>query len=87
MEYDEEYEDYEIVTRRIRTKKIRRKSALGLKTYEFDDETDYSQVVLTGVYSIYDDVDVDVVHNTPKSAMCVTWNGNKIKTFDGLSYR
>lgn len=30
--------------------------------------------------------DLEVVHRTPKPSMCITWNGNKVKTFDGVTY-
>lgn len=39
-----------------------------------------------GVYSIYTSNDLSVKHRVPKPATCVTWNGNKVKTFDGLIY-
>lgn len=39
-----------------------------------------------GVYSMYMIQDLEVSYKTPKPSVCMTWNGNKIKTFDGLSY-
>lgn len=27
-----------------------------------------------------------VTYQTPKPSVCITWNGNKIKTFDGVTY-
>ena len=29
---------------------------------------------------------MDVTYKTPKPSVCMTWNGNKIKTFDGVTY-
>lgn len=55
--------------------------------YDFDENTDFSEVDLPGLYAIYADQTVDVVHRTPKPAICTAWNGNKIKTFDGLTYK
>jgi hypothetical protein len=30
--------------------------------------------------------ELDVTYKTPKPSVCMTWNGNKIKTFDGVTY-
>lgn len=30
--------------------------------------------------------DLEVTFKTPKPSVCMTWNGNKIKTFDGVTY-
>lgn len=30
--------------------------------------------------------EMDVTYKTPKPSVCMTWNGNKIKTFDGVTY-
>lgn len=30
--------------------------------------------------------DLEVTYKTPKPSVCMTWNGNKIKTFDGVTY-
>lgn len=39
-----------------------------------------------GVYSLYMTQDMEVTYRTPKPAVCMTWNGNKMKTFDGVTY-
>lgn len=39
-----------------------------------------------GVYSLYMIQDLEVTYKTPKPSVCMTWNGNKIKTFDGVTY-
>lgn len=39
-----------------------------------------------GVYSLYITQDLEVTFRTPKPAVCMTWNGNKMKTFDGVTY-
>lgn len=39
-----------------------------------------------GVYSLYMTQDLEVTYKTPKPSVCMTWNGNKLKTFDGVSY-
>jgi hypothetical protein len=36
------------------------------------------------MYSV-DGIDVGFID--PKDSVCMTWNGNKVKTFDGLTYR
>lgn len=30
--------------------------------------------------------DLEVTQRTPKPSICIAWNGNKIKTFDGVTY-
>lgn len=39
-----------------------------------------------GVYSLYMTQDLEVTYKTPKPSVCMTWNGNKIKTFDGVTF-
>lgn len=39
-----------------------------------------------GVYSLYMIQDLEITYKTPKPSLCMTWNGNKIKTFDGVTY-
>lgn len=56
-------------------------------TFDFDENTDYSQVQFPGIYSHYLEQDADILYKQPKPAMCTTWNGQKVKTFDGLTYR
>lgn len=33
-----------------------------------------------------DEGESSVTHLTPKAASCMTWNGNKVTTFDGVTY-
>lgn len=55
--------------------------------YEYEDDGDGMEIQqIIGVYSLYLSNDVNVMHRTPKPASCMIWNGNKIKTFDGLVY-
>lgn len=56
--------------------------------YEYEDGDDESshRALIAGTYSLYMAGDVTIRHRVPKPATCVTWNGNKIKTFDGLLY-
>lgn len=52
-----------------------------------DDEGDYEQMQReAGVYSMYESNSLDIRHRIPKPAVCMTWSGNKVKTFDGLTY-
>jgi len=51
--------------------------------YEEEDD-EFFQV--PGVYSMYMSQDLEVTYRTPKASVCMTWNGNKLKTFDGVSY-
>lgn len=30
---------------------------------------------------------IDISFETAQNSACMVWNGNKIKTFDGLTYR
>lgn len=41
---------------------------------------------MIGVRKLYVTNTINVMHRVPKSATCVTWNGRKVKTFDGLVY-
>lgn len=39
------------------------------------------------VYPLYSiSQGASVTYQTPKPSICMTWNGNKIKTFDGVTY-
>lgn len=56
---------------------------------EYEDEEDdgseaYDGMSAVGVQSLYISSGLLVRHRIPKPATCTTWNGNKIKTFDGL---
>lgn len=53
---------------------------------EYDDNESLNGMREIGVYSLYMSSDLTVKHRTPKGATCMAWNGNKIKTFDGLIY-
>jgi von Willebrand factor len=48
-----------------------------------EDETFFEA---PGVYSLFMTQDVEMSYRTPKPSICMAWNGNKIKTFDGLTY-
>lgn len=55
--------------------------------YEYVDDTDaMNGIQAFGVYSLYVSNDLSIKHRVPKAATCTTWNGNKVKTFDGLIY-
>lgn len=57
--------------------------------YEYEDEEDTegsNEALVVGTYSLYSMGNVTIRHRVPKPATCVTWNGNKMKTFDGLLY-
>lgn len=59
---------------------------------EYEDEYDdgeneaYDGMSAIGVQSLYISSGLMVKHRVPKPATCTTWNGNKVKTFDGLIY-
>lgn len=40
----------------------------------------------SGVFVMYESNAMDIRYRIPKPAVCMTWNGNKVKTFDGLTY-
>lgn len=57
--------------------------------YEDEEEGDndaYDGMSAIGVQSLYISSGLVVKHRVPKPATCTTWNGNKVKTFDGLIY-
>lgn len=88
-ESDETWQEKTITKIKIKTKTKKKNHHQKTGYYETDDDDtnqDYSQMQLGGVYSMYLTKDVDVAFKTPKSSVCMTWNGNKIKTFDGLIY-
>lgn len=89
------YEKIITKTKTIIVKKGRKlkKGQEGYKEDEFEeyeDEEGESEAVSAmqaiGVYSLYISSGLTVKHRIPKSATCTTWNGNKVKTFDGLIY-
>lgn len=76
-----------------------RKTKKGKGAYEDGDEYEYEEyededsgsegfngMQAIGVYSLYISSGLMVKHRIPKPATCTTWNGNKVKTFDGLIY-
>lgn len=98
-DYDEEDESYEkIITKtKIKIKTGRKGKRRGGKRRggeseddeEFEKEEEESfakRARKVGVYSLYVSGNVTVLHRIPKPASCYTWNGNKVKTFDGLVY-
>lgn len=102
MDYDDEDEDgsYEkIITKtKILIKKGRKNKKTGSGHYGsgeedydelYDEENNESSqgIRLAGAYSLYMSGNITVKHRIPKPATCVTWNGNKVKTFDGVVYK
>lgn len=92
-EEEDEGESYEkIITEtkiKIKSKKSKGKGKGKGKAYyeeeeEYEDEEENMEI--PGIYSLYLSNDVNFKIRTPKPAICMTWNGNKIKTFDGLMY-
>lgn len=85
---DEDDEDiYEEVITKTKTRIIKgkkKKKHGGFYEEEEEEEEEFEQ--MPGTYSLYLTNEVDVVMRTPKPAVCMTWNGNKVKTFDGLIY-
>ena len=95
VEGDDEDESYEkIITKtKITIKKGKKgKGKSGEAEYEYEEYEDGGEagnaeyMQMSGVYSMYLSSDVSVKYRTPKPASCMTWNGNKVKTFDGLIY-
>lgn len=91
-EEEDEDESYEkIITQtKIKIKKGKKSKGKGKgKAYyeeEEESEDDYENMEIPGIYSLYLSSDVNFKIRTPKPAICMTWNGNKVKTFDGLMY-
>lgn len=90
-EEEEEGESYEkIITQtKIKIKKKGKSKGKGKGYYEeeyeeYEDE--FENMEIPGIYSLYLSSDVNYKIRTPKPAICMTWNGNKVKTFDGLMY-
>lgn len=93
---DDSYE--EIITKTKITVKKRRKSKKSKGRYVGgDEEEEYeeyedgeseaaNELHAIGVESMYLSSDLTIKHRVPKAATCITWNGNKIKTFDGLVF-
>lgn len=91
-EEEDEDESYEkIITQtKIKIKKGKKSKGKGKgKAYyeeEEEMEDEYENMEIPGIYSLYLSNDVNFKIRTPKPAICMTWNGNKVKTFDGLMY-
>lgn len=91
-EEEDEDESYEkIITQtKIKIKKGKKSKGKGKgKAYyeeEEESEDEYENMEIPGIYSLYLSNDVNFKIRTPKPAICMTWNGNKVKTFDGLMY-
>lgn len=94
---DEEVDgSYEIIKKtEIIVKKGRKiKKGKGTHTedeYDYEEYEDsengaYNGMLLMGVQSIYISSDLAIKHRVAKAATCTTWNGYKVKTFDGLIY-
>jgi integrin beta 3 len=87
-ERDDEDEE-EIVETTIIKKKTIKKGSKGKKkkgkkeSLEIEEE-DVDYVEIDGIYGMGSDFVISSAK--PKPMMCTTWNGNKIKTFDGLMY-
>lgn len=89
-EDEDEDESYEkIITQtKIKIKKGKKGKGKGKAYYEEEEESEdeYEDMEIPGIYSLYLSNDVNFKIRTPKPAICMTWNGNKVKTFDGLMY-
>lgn len=95
---DESYEKIitktKIVVHKGKKTKTPKKKAHESEEYEYEeyedeeeDENDaYDGMSAIGVQSLYISSGLMVKHRVPKPATCTTWNGNKVKTFDGLIY-
>lgn len=92
---------YEKVITKTEIKIVKKKKTGGKGRYQVaeGDEYEYEEIeeesggggaaayqIFSGAYSLYLSGDVNIKHRTPKSATCMSWNGNKFKTFDGLLY-
>lgn len=89
-EDDEEDDGYEKIsitkTKTIIRKKKKVRKGGGHYELENGDEEYEESDSEAGTYSMYENSAVAVRHRVPKPAVCMTWNGNKVKTFDGLTY-
>lgn len=98
---DEDSGSYEKIITKTKTIIVKkgRKSKKGKGGYEGDEYEEYEEyededgeseasngMQAIGVYSLYISSGLTVKHRIPKPATCTTWNGNKVKTFDGLIY-
>lgn len=89
-EYDEEGGFKKIITKTKVTiiKKGRKKTNKGhyVEMDENGDEVYEGAESQAGVFVMYESKAMDIRYRIPKPAVCMTWNGNKVKTFDGLTY-
>lgn len=93
-DYDDDGSYEKVITKteiKIRKKKRKKSKANDSEEYEEyeveeEGENASSEMLFGATYSMYMVSDVAVKHQTPKSAACMTWCGNKVKTFDGLTY-
>lgn len=89
---EDDDESYERVITKTKIEIKRRKKPKKQKTgyYEIEedieDESFSDAEQINGIYSMYLMGGTSVTMRTPKSASCMAWNGNKVKTFDGLIY-
>lgn len=69
-------------------KKGRKKSNKGhyIEVDESGEEEYQEAESEAGVFAMYENNAMDIRYRVPKPAVCMTWNGNKVKTFDGLTY-
>lgn len=75
-------------------KTIKPKKSHETDEYEYEEYEDeeggendaYDGMSAIGVQSLYISSGLTVKHRVPKPATCTTWNGNKVKTFDGLIF-
>lgn len=58
--------------------------SLSTLSQTIDEDEDFFEA--PGVFSLYTEESGVTLDRTPKPSTCITWNGNKIKTFDGVSY-
>lgn len=78
-----------IVKKGRKTKKTKGYDSGEFEYVEYEDENGNEAIdgmSAIGVQSLYISNGLMVKHRVPKPATCTTWNGNKIKTFDGLIF-
>lgn len=84
---DDEGSWEKVITKtKIKIKKGKKRKGNKTSYYDTEEDEDGEEIQMPGVYSMYLSNAVDIIYRTPKPAVCMTWNGNKIKTFDGLMY-
>lgn len=98
VDEDEDSGSYEKIIKKTQTIIVKkgRKTKKGKEAQEdeYEDYVEYEDeggeaydgMQAIGVQSIYISSGLTVKHRVPKPATCTTWNGNKVKTFDGLIY-